>query len=194
MNANTAAVRNVAINKMRLHIQQIREDREELGRVRRLCTLDHRYAGWSIDAVDSGKFQTPTTASQAKVLGGMHRIKNKITGVDVWGQGLYLFRTLPTIKTGANLTMTIAARLFSLGVVRDAEHLFINWDGASDNVAYTSMYGLAHLLVCAEATGWLLHTITIYRLQVRRLSLAAPHTTFSLPTPHPLGRSYTRED
>ena len=68
--------------------------------------------GFSIDAADYGKFQTPTTKSTAKLLGGMHRIKNKLTGCEFFSEDrkLFLFRSLPDLTTGANLTLTILTR------------------------------------------------------------------------------------
>ena len=71
--------------------------------------------GFSIDAADYGKFATPTTKSTAKLLGGMHRIKNKITGVEFFSEDrkLFLFRSLPDVTTGANLTLTILTRYLS---------------------------------------------------------------------------------
>lgn len=79
---------------------------------------------------------------------------------------IHLFRTLPNIKTGANLTMTIIGRLLNLRVLDDAVDLYINWDGSPDNINYTCYYALIHFLLCAETTGWRLRSITLLRLRV----------------------------
>ena len=55
-----------------------------------------------------------------QVLGGLHKIKNKLTGVGVYARNktLFLFLTLPNVTTGGyNLTLTILVRLISLGVL-----------------------------------------------------------------------------
>ena len=79
---------------------------------------------------------------------------------------LYLFRTLPNITTGANLTLTILLKMLSTGALNQCEHLVINWDGASDNVNKTAIKVLCWLLISAEKMGWPLRTVTLLRLCV----------------------------
>ena len=95
----------------------------------------------------------------------MRRIKNKITGVEFWDseKSLYLYRTLPNVRHGADLTMTVLMDLFNKRRFDRAEELYINWDGASDNINYTCIYSLTYLLVCAEKEGWPLHLIDLLR-------------------------------
>ena len=90
---------------------QVKANRTGLQAARTYCN-GRTIVGFSIDAADYGKFLTPTTKSTAKQLGGMQRIKNKITGVEFFSgeRKLLLFRTLPNITTGANLTLTILTR------------------------------------------------------------------------------------
>ena len=57
-------------------------------------------------------------------------------------------------------------RIFNLGYLDEAEKVYINWDGAGDNVNYTVVYALIHFLLCAEAQGWPLRTFVILRLPV----------------------------
>ena len=73
-----------------------------------------------IDAMDKKKGALPTCKSEAKCLGGLHKIVQKITGVQIIGDtgGLRLFRSLPDVKTGGNLTATILACLFAEGECR----------------------------------------------------------------------------
>ena len=71
-----------------------------------------------VDAMDKSKCSLPTTKSEAKCLGKMHKIVQKVTGVEVVGGqrgGLRLFRSLPDVKCGANMTATIFAALFAEG-------------------------------------------------------------------------------
>ena len=111
MMAKGKCVRQTARNDLRAHLQKVKANRAGLNAARMECN-GTTVVGLSMDGADFGKFLTPTTKSTAKVLGGMKRIKNKITGVEFFsgGRPLYLFRTLPNITTGANLTLTILAR------------------------------------------------------------------------------------
>ena len=146
---------------------QVKADRDELARIVRLCKVDPRHVGWMQDAMDKNKCGLPTTESQAKCLGKMHRIKSKITGVQLFkDDGLIFFRTLPDVPTGGNLTLTIIAHMFNRDDVRQATDVYINVDGASDNICYHFVYGLAHLLRCAVGAAWPLRCIHILRFKV----------------------------
>ena len=50
-----------------------------------------------------------------QVLSGMYTIKNKITGAEFYtnGKPLRFYMTLPNIRTGANLTLTILCSMFN---------------------------------------------------------------------------------
>ena len=150
------------------HYDVINSDREELARVARKCVVDDAHFGFFIDAVDSQKFGIPTTASQAKCLSHMRRIKQKLTGVQLFkDDGLLLFRSLPDVKTGGNLTLTIIGHMMQ-HYIRDTKtaDMYINFDGASDNMCYTVVYGLAHYLYCAAKSGWSLKSIHVLRFHV----------------------------
>ena len=112
---------------------------------------------------------TLTGLSRAlQILAGLSRVKNKVTGVEFWDKerSLFLYRTLPNIKTGGNLTMTIIADLFNKRMFDEAEELYINWDGSADNVNYTCVFAFVHLLLCAEQEGWPLRSIVVLRFLV----------------------------
>ena len=97
----------------------------------------------------------------------MYRIKSKLTGVQLFkDDALVFFRTLPDVPTGGNLTLTIVAHLFNRTDVQQATNIYINVDGASDNICYHFIYGLAHLLRCAVRSGWPLTTIHLLRFKV----------------------------
>ena len=134
----------------------------------RKCAVDKNHFGFFMDAVDSQKFGIPTTASQAKCLGKMARIKQKLTGVQLFDNDkLLLFRTLPDVKTGGNLTLTILSHMWQHYVrASSITDVYINFDGATDNMCYTVLYGLAHLLHCSNASGWTVKRIHVLRFQV----------------------------
>ena len=162
----------------------MKQDREELARIVRLCKVDHQHVGWMQDAMDKNKCGLPTTESQAKCLGKMHRIKHKITGVQLFkDDALIFFRTLPDVPTGGNLTMTIVSHMFHREDVRKATDVYLNVDGASDNICYHFIYGLGHLLRCAVRAGWPLRTIHVLRFKVRLCILCRhllPHICYVL--------------
>lgn len=62
--------------------------------------------------------------------------------------------------------MCCFCRLFNLGYFNKAEKIYVNWDGASDNVNYTCLYALIHFLLCAEKEGWPLKQFVILRMPV----------------------------
>ena len=53
-----------------------------------------------------------------------------------------------------------------MGYFDEAKKIYVNWDGAHDNVNYTCVYTLIHFLVCAESAGWPLREFVILRLPV----------------------------
>lgn len=78
-----------------------------------------------------------------------------------------LFTTLPDVPTGGNLTMTIITELFKTVEVQQATDLYINFDGASDNICYHVMYGLAVLLRWCKQAGCPLTRVHVLRFKVR---------------------------
>ena len=69
-------------------------------------------------------------------------------------KSLLIFRTLPDVPTGGNLTATIIAQILNLPNFKDVEDFHINIDGAGDNVNYTFLYSLVHFLLSAKKRGW----------------------------------------
>ena len=132
-----------------------------------MCCVDDRYVGLFIDAVDSQKFGIPTIDTQAYYIKGINRLTQKLTGVQFFGsEKLLLFRTLPDVKTGGNLTLTILLSLLKRGAFNKATDVVLNFDGASDNVCYTVMWGLALFLRIAHKKGWSLRRIHALRFKV----------------------------
>ena len=166
--AKTVEEEECKIKELRLHHNQVREDREELARLVRLCKIDPtRHVGFMIDAVDSNKFGIPTTEHTPKALVKLWRVKQKLTGVQFFGDdSVVLYRTLPDVPLGGNLTLTIILDMLAKGRFKQATNMYINLDGASDNICYHVYYGLAFFLRCAHMAGWPLHTITLLRFKV----------------------------
>ena len=177
------------IKELHLHHNQVREDREELARLVRLCKIDPtRHVGFMIDVVDSNKFGIPTTEHTPKALAKLWRVKQKLTGVQFFGDdSVVLYRTLPDVPLGGNLTLTIILDMLAKGHFKQATHMYINLDGASDNICYHVYYGLAFFLRCAHLAGWPLHTITLLRLKVGHTHNQLDGT-FGVVTRHVYGR------
>ena len=166
-----AAQTNEQIEKfqgeLRMHHESVKQDRIEMARIARLCKRDLRHVGFMIDAVDKFKFQLPTTERSSKSMQKLTRVVQKLTGVQYFDDdSVHLFSTLPDVPTGGNLTMTIIADIFKTKRVQQATDLYINFDGASDNICYHVFYGLAFLLHCAHKAGWPLQCIHILRFKV----------------------------
>jgi len=157
----------IHLEKLRQHHQSVKEDRIELARIARLCKSDHRHVGFMIDAVDKHKFQLPTTERVSKSLDKLRRVVQKITGVQWFhDDSVHLYNTLPDVPTGGNLTMTILLEVFKTPQVQRATDLYVNFDGASDNICYHVFYGLAYLLYSARQAGWPLQRVHILRFEV----------------------------
>jgi len=154
--------------KLQQHVADITDDREALARIQRMCITHKQHAGFFLDAADSAKFSVPTTKSTAKLLSQLWRIRQKLTCVQVFdhSKSLYIYRTLPNVPTGGNLTATILTQLLSGGNFRECSDLWINVDGAGDNICYTLYYFLVHLLLCARKSGWPLTRVHLLRMRV----------------------------
>lgn len=153
--------------RLDVHIEEVYDDRSALAKRVRKCKVDDEHSGFYIDAIDNNKFQMPTTVSTGKNLSSLWRIKPKLTCIKMWDNDqLYVFRTLPHIRTGANLSGTILFRMAAKGLFDRCSTLHINFDGASDNVAYTVLYTIVHLLLTFQKSGKKLRRIILYRFKV----------------------------
>ena len=154
------------VQLLKQHHAEVSNDRDELARIARQCKISPNHVGYMIDAMDKHKLGVPTTEAHAKCLAKMPRIVQKLTGVQSFkDDSLLLFRTLPDVPTGGNLTMTIVTHLFSLPEVQQATDLYLNVDGASDNICYHVLYALAYLLRRASKAGWPLQRIHLLRFK-----------------------------
>ena len=157
----------IHLNALREHHESVKQDRVEVARIARLCKSDPRHVGFMIDAVDKHKFQIPTTERDSKSLHKLKRLIQKITGVQWFhDDSVHLYQSLPDVPTGGNLTMTIMLEIFKNPRVQRATDLYVNFDGASDNICFHVFNGLAYLLYSARQAGWPLQRIHILRFKV----------------------------
>ena len=165
---NNMAKRATYERKLKQHVDEVYVDREELARIQRLCMVNPHHAGFYLDAADSQKFSIPTTKSTAKMMSQLWRIKQKLTCAQMFdtSQTLFMFRTLPNVPTGGNLTCTILMEMMKTGLFDNVTDLYINVDGAGDNICYTLVYSLIHFLLCAKANNWKLQRIHLLRMKV----------------------------
>ena len=165
----TTKCKKVALErKLSAHISSITADREALARIQRLCITRENHLGFFLDAADSAKFAIPTTKSTAKMMSKLWTIKQKLTCVQMFdaAKTLYMYRTLPTVPTGGNLTATILTDVINKQDMSKVTDVWINVDGAGDNICYTVYYYLAHILLSAREKGWPLRRIHLLRAKV----------------------------
>ena len=77
------------------------------------------------------------------------------------GYGLY--RRFPYVQKGANLTLTIVVDMIRRGYLKNKSELFVQWDGASENVNMTNLRFFIWLLLLCDEKRLPLVTITICR-------------------------------
>ena len=118
------------------------------------------------DAATQSKHRLPLTREFSKRTSKMKKIQQKLTGVHVHGIGYYLFRTMPWIKSGANLTLTVLCYLLSCGIFDNTNKLYIQWDGSRENVNITNFYFLAWVLMVCGSLGLSLTSFVVSRLEV----------------------------
>lgn len=165
--AKTRQARECAVRVLRAHQEDMSNDRIELARIVRKCKTDKRHVGWIIDAVDRQKFGIVTSERESKSMSKLGKIIQKITGAQSFKDDtVKLFSTLPDVPTGGNLTLSIICELLKTEEAQQATDLYFNVDGASDNICYHVVYGLAWLLHCAKKSGWPLQRIHLLRFQV----------------------------
>ena len=154
--------------KLEAHIVDINADRETLARIQRKCIIFKNHCGFYMDAADSAKFAIPTTKSTAKMMSKLWTIKQKLTCVQMFDfhKTLYMFRTLPDVPTGGNLTATILTYMIDNLDLSEVTDLWMNVDGAGDNINYTLYYFLTHILLKAKEKDWPLKRIHILRMKV----------------------------
>ena len=77
--------------------------------------------------------------------------------------GYALYRRLPFVQKGANLTLTMLVDLIKRGFLKNKSELYVQWDGASENVSKTNLRFFIWLLLLCGTKRLPLVTITICR-------------------------------
>ena len=172
-----------AMRDLERHKNDYRDAREMYQYICSKASNEPGVSSVACDAATQSKHRLPLTQEFSKKTSRMHKIQQKLTGVVVHGIGYYLFRTLPWIRSGANLTLTILFSLFSLGLFDSTHTLYVQWDGAKDNVNVTNFYALAWLLMVADSIGLCLSKIIVSRLEVG-------HTHFDVDAYHGILSKY----
>jgi hypothetical protein len=123
----------------RKHVMFVREERVHFNKMLYDGHTDPRILVGIVDGWDSCKTTIPSYANLQGELTGQYKnfLKTKITGVMFIGLQLYLWRTFPWVKCGANLTVT--ALVQSLVLLQSCRNilppqLVLLVDGGSENI------------------------------------------------------------
>lgn len=103
------------------------------------CELNKHVASIAIDAADQAKHQCPKPTFQCRATSQLKKIIQQFVGVLDHSIGYSVFRRLPYVPKGANLTLTLLIELIRRGHLSHKSELFLQWDGASENVAKTNL-------------------------------------------------------
>ena len=85
------------------------------------------------------KHHCPLLKCPGRNVGLSKRIVQQLIGVLDHGVGYLLYRRLPVVKKGANVTCSILTDMIANGHLKNKKRLLLQWDGASENVAYTNL-------------------------------------------------------
>ena len=121
-------------------------------------------ASIAIDAADQAKHHCPKHSFSCRSLSRIKKIVQQFIGVLDHRLVYGLYRRLPYVQKGANLTLTIILDLICRGHLRGKSQVYMQWDGASENVAKTNLRFFIWLLLACEDKDLPLDTITICRL------------------------------
>ena len=93
----------------------------------------------------------------------VNKIVQQFIGVLDHRVGYALYRRLPYVQKGANLTLTMLVDLIRRGHLKNKTELSIQWDGASENVNKTNFRFFIWLLILCDAKGLSLTLLNICR-------------------------------
>lgn len=120
-------------------------------------------ASWALDAADQAKHHCPSSAFTCRATSQIHKIIQQFIGVLDHREGYMLYRRLPYVQKGANLTLTMIVDLIRRGYLKHKKEVYIQWDGASENVAKTNLRFFIWLLLLCERDDLPLEVITVCR-------------------------------
>lgn len=161
--ASTQSEKDSISHQIRQHLQQAREAREAYADIILLAQMNPQIASWAIDAADQAKHHCPKLSFLCRELSKIKKIVQQFIGVLDHRMGYALFRRLPYVPKGANLTLTLIIDMIRRGHLRGKSQVYIQWDGASENVAKTNLRFFIWLLLACEDQGLDLDTITVGR-------------------------------
>ena len=121
-------------------------------------------ASWAFDAADQAKHHCPSNTFISRSTSKLKKIIQQFIGAIDHGEGYMLYRRLPYVQKGANLTLSIIVDLIRRGHLKHKKKVYIQWDGASENVNYTNLRFFIWLLLMCEAENLPLEVITVCRL------------------------------
>jgi len=119
------------------------------------------------DAADQTNTAVPIWESLRAALGGLMRLRIKVTYFLVHWVGVFAFLTMPWISHGGNLSITIYMCMFAYRTFDNMDTILVQIDGSSDNVNVTSVYYFIWMLLGAQKAGASLHTVRLSRLIVK---------------------------
>ena len=149
--------------ELQQHLQQAREAREAYADNIQRAELNEHVASIAIDAADQAKHHCPKCSFKCRTLAQTKKIIQQFIGVLDHRLGYAVFRRLPYVQKGANLTLTILMEMIRRGNLKRKKELYIQWDGASENVAKTNLRFFIWLLLLCDSKGLSLTTITVCR-------------------------------
>ena len=159
------------------HKQQAREAREAYADNILYADMNSCVASIAIDAADQAKHRCPLLSFTSRASAKVKKIIQQFVGVLDHRMGYSLFRRMPYVQKGANLTLTLLIELIRQGHLDKKSEMFIQWDGASENVAKTNLRFFVWFLLMCDSKGLPLQTITVCRLsRMHSHTHAHPHT------------------
>ena len=148
---------------MHAHNIQAREARESYADNILRSQLNTMVASIAIDAADQAKHHCPSSSFTCRATTKISKIIQQFIGVLDHRLGYCVYRRLPYVQKGANLTLTMVIDLIRRGHLKGKSEVFFQWDGASENVAKTNLRFFIWLLLMCEDKGLPLETITVCR-------------------------------
>ena len=138
--------------KYMLHLKEVRECRDIYAFTKYLSSKDPELLSAALDAAAQHGHRLPILKSENPKFRAMEKLQMKITGFLAHGEekGYYAVVTPPWVKHGASLTCTVLMQLVAWGVLKGKKRLYLQIDGASDNVAYTALYFAVWLLLMSQ--------------------------------------------
>ena len=125
--------------------------------------LNEGIASIAIDAADQAKHRCPMNSFTSRSAAKIQKTIQQFVGALDHRAGYSMFRRLPYVQKGVNLTLTILMEMISRGHLKNKSEVIIQWDGASENVVKTNLRFNIWILMYYYHKGLPLTTITVCR-------------------------------